>query len=194
MANRVHPTPTDADNSSGSMPAACNDWRIGDADSMSARTTPESTSDAGYTTAGDSPTANTSVSLLPWWGSPYRIGQAGRYLKFFDHKPIVLRNSIDVTSNGGLPSLASPKHKTRDVFLRTMVRQRVSPHAPATNSIGAVNGRWYIPANPRRVLRSVRPEYFAWCHRFRIGLALGTTCRSHQIARHGRSSFSRLQT
>ena len=78
---------------------------------MLARTTTESTSDAGYTTAGDSPTANTSVSLLPLWGSPYRIGQAGRYLKFFDHKPIVLRNSIDVTSNG----LAGPN--ALDLFL-----------------------------------------------------------------------------
>lgn len=37
MANRVHPTLLDADNSSGSLPAACNDWRFGDADSMSAR-------------------------------------------------------------------------------------------------------------------------------------------------------------
>jgi hypothetical protein len=48
MANRVHPTPIDADNSSGSLPAVRIDWRIGDADSMSARTTPESTLDAGY--------------------------------------------------------------------------------------------------------------------------------------------------
>lgn len=48
MANRVHPTLIDADNISGSLPAACIDWRIGDADSMSARTTPESTLDAGY--------------------------------------------------------------------------------------------------------------------------------------------------
>ena len=40
-------TPTDADNYSGSIPAACNDWRIGDADPMSARTTPESTSNTG---------------------------------------------------------------------------------------------------------------------------------------------------
>jgi hypothetical protein len=38
---------TDADNSCGSLPAACNDWRIGDADSMSARTTTESTPNAG---------------------------------------------------------------------------------------------------------------------------------------------------
>lgn len=37
MANRVHPTPHDADNYAGSLPAARNDWRRGDADSMSAR-------------------------------------------------------------------------------------------------------------------------------------------------------------
>ena len=34
------------------MPAACNVWRRGDADSMSARTKNEFTTDAGYTTAG----------------------------------------------------------------------------------------------------------------------------------------------
>jgi hypothetical protein len=71
MANRVHPTPTDADNSSGSLPAACIDWRLGDADSMSARTTTESTLDAGYTTAGASLTAKLSVSFLRLGGSPY---------------------------------------------------------------------------------------------------------------------------
>jgi len=37
MANRVHPTPHDADNYAGSLPAVRNDWRRGDADSMSAR-------------------------------------------------------------------------------------------------------------------------------------------------------------
>jgi hypothetical protein len=47
------------------------DWRIGNADSMSARTTPESTLDAGYTTAGASPTAKLSVSFLRLRGSPY---------------------------------------------------------------------------------------------------------------------------
>jgi hypothetical protein len=59
MANRVHPTSFDADNSSGSLPAACSDWRNGVADSMSARATTEPTTDAGYTTAGASPTAKT---------------------------------------------------------------------------------------------------------------------------------------
>jgi hypothetical protein len=74
MADRVRPIPTDANNSCGSLPAVCNDWRIGNADSMSARTTPESTLDAGYTTAGASPTAKLSVSFLRLWGSPYMKG------------------------------------------------------------------------------------------------------------------------
>ena len=74
MANRVHPTPLDADNSSGSSAAVSSDWRIGDADSMSARATTEPTTDAGYTTAGASPIANLSISLLPFGGSPYTRG------------------------------------------------------------------------------------------------------------------------
>jgi hypothetical protein len=53
---------------------------------MLARTTAESTSDAGYTTAGDSPTAKTSISFLPLWGSPYKglgVGaQDDRYVSF----------------------------------------------------------------------------------------------------------------
>ncbi len=57
MAHRVHPTPIDADNSSGSLPAACSDWRIGDADSMSARDAYDPTTYAGYTTAGASQTS-----------------------------------------------------------------------------------------------------------------------------------------
>ena len=77
-----HPTPTDADNPSGSLPAARNDWRISDADSMSARTKLESTLDAGYTTAGASPTAKLSVSFLHLWGSPYRKGQISRRSAF----------------------------------------------------------------------------------------------------------------
>ena len=69
-----HPAPINADNSSGSFAAACINWRIGDADSMSARTKAESTLDAGYTTAGASQTARTSVSFLRFWGSPYKEG------------------------------------------------------------------------------------------------------------------------
>ena len=57
MANRVHPTPLDADNSSGSSAAVRSDWRIGEANSMSAQATTEPTTDAGYTTAGAFPTA-----------------------------------------------------------------------------------------------------------------------------------------
>ena len=72
MANRVPPTPRYADNSSGSLPAACSVWRCGDADSMSARTVNESTPDAGYTTAGALPTGPQSVRLLLLRGSPYR--------------------------------------------------------------------------------------------------------------------------
>jgi hypothetical protein len=71
MANRAHPTPIDADNSSGSSPAARSDWRIGDADSMSARDAYDPTTDAGYTTAGDSQTAKLSIRLLRVGGSPY---------------------------------------------------------------------------------------------------------------------------
>ena len=47
MATRVLPAPTDADNSSGSLPAARSDWRNGDADSMSARDAYDPTTDAG---------------------------------------------------------------------------------------------------------------------------------------------------
>ena len=71
MANRVPPTPHYADNSSGSLPAACNVWRCGDADSMSARDIDDPTSDAGYTTAGALPTGPQSVRLLLLRGSPY---------------------------------------------------------------------------------------------------------------------------
>lgn len=63
MAHRAPPTPHDADNSCGSLPATRNVWRRGDADSMSARDIHDPTRDAGFTTAG---------SFTPW--SP--IGQA----------------------------------------------------------------------------------------------------------------------
>ena len=64
MANRVPPTPHYADNSSGSLPAACMVWRRGDADSMSARDTYDPTIDAGYTTAGALPSGPQSIRLL----------------------------------------------------------------------------------------------------------------------------------
>lgn len=73
MANRAHPRPSDADNSSGSTAAACIVCRAGPADSMLARTTKESALDAGYTTAGDSPTAKTSISFLPLGGVHIRM-------------------------------------------------------------------------------------------------------------------------
>ena len=76
MANRVHPTQINADNFSGSLPAVRSDWRFGDADSRSARTTTETTIDAGYTTAGASPKAKLSISLLPLRGSPYTTSYA----------------------------------------------------------------------------------------------------------------------
>ena len=40
MAKRVHHILPDADSFSGCLPAACIDWRISDADTMSARRTP----------------------------------------------------------------------------------------------------------------------------------------------------------
>ena len=65
MAYRDTPTLFDADNISGSCTlAARNDWRNGDADSMSARVSKEPTSDAGYTTAGYSLKPQLSISFL----------------------------------------------------------------------------------------------------------------------------------
>jgi hypothetical protein len=69
-------TPKDADISSGTLPAACNDWCIGDADSMSAQDIFDPTSDAGYTTAGASPKAEPSISFLRLCG--VHIGQVSR--------------------------------------------------------------------------------------------------------------------
>ena len=69
MAPRVTPTAPDADNPSGSfMPAASNDWRSADADSMSARARiAQPNSDAGYTTAGSSLGALTrSINHWGW--------------------------------------------------------------------------------------------------------------------------------
>lgn len=57
MANRVPPTPHNADNSSGLNTAACSVWQRGDADSMSARDIHDPTTDAGYTTAGNTRSA-----------------------------------------------------------------------------------------------------------------------------------------
>lgn len=60
--------------SSGSLYAACSDWRDGLADSMLARATTEANLDAGYTTAGDCPTVKTSINFLPLGRSQHRNG------------------------------------------------------------------------------------------------------------------------
>ena len=78
MANRVAPTPFDADNSAGRCAgndarAVCSDWRsvrrfhVG-----TGRIEP--TQDAGYTTAGSPFLSELSVSLLFLGGSPYTPG------------------------------------------------------------------------------------------------------------------------
>jgi len=46
MANRFHPTPTDPDDTFGSLPVVRTDWRFGDADSMSERDIDDPTSDS----------------------------------------------------------------------------------------------------------------------------------------------------
>ena len=81
MAEREHPAPPDADNPSGSIADACNDWRAGDADSISARATHEPTQDAGYTTAGAYLRPTPSVNFLPLGGFHIcRLGVTGRSL------------------------------------------------------------------------------------------------------------------
>ena len=75
MAPRVAPTPNDADNPSGSFtPAACNDWRFGDADSMSARatTSPLQTPDIRLQALPQLP--DLSIALFYDGGSPYKRG------------------------------------------------------------------------------------------------------------------------
>jgi octaprenyl-diphosphate synthase len=127
MATRVLPAPTDADNSSGSLPAARSDWRFGDADSMSARTTPESTTDAGYTTAGVSPTANLSISLLPLWGSPYtRIMQ-------------ILANATNVIAEGEVLQLMNMHDASLDEsgYLK-VIRSKTAKLFEASAQLGAV--------------------------------------------------------
>ena len=70
MANRVVPTPTDADNSYGSFtPAARSVWRSVRRFHVGTGHT-EPTLDAGYTTAG-SPLLPKPISLFLLGGSPY---------------------------------------------------------------------------------------------------------------------------
>lgn len=79
MAPRVTPAAPPAENACGRFtPAASNDWRRADADSMSARALiTQPTSDAGYATAGSSLGAlHRSISHWRWRGSPYRRGWA----------------------------------------------------------------------------------------------------------------------
>jgi hypothetical protein len=114
MASRVPPTPPYADDSSGSLPAASAVWRRGDADSMSARITAESTTDAGYTTAGVSPTGPQSVSPLPLRGSPYTKGlasvlyQCAKLSLQGDGTADVLKSELRETSARFLVSLDLP--------------------------------------------------------------------------------------
>ena len=69
MANPGPRTQPYADSSFGNLPAACNVWRCGDADSTSARTINDSAPDAGCTTAGALLTGPQSVSPLPLRGA-----------------------------------------------------------------------------------------------------------------------------
>src|SRR6266581_8138398 len=77
MAPRVAPTSFGADNSSGScMPAACNDWRFGVADSMSARVSlnPHQMPDIRLQASPQRPPQ--SISFFPWRESAYkRLGR-----------------------------------------------------------------------------------------------------------------------
>src|SRR5438105_10338348 len=77
MANRVVPTPLDADNSAGSFTlAACNDWRSDVRRFHVGTGQHEPTSDAGYTTAGSPFLPELTISLLLCGGSPYTRGYA----------------------------------------------------------------------------------------------------------------------
>jgi hypothetical protein len=69
MAKRVVPSRHYADNSSGSLPAVCTDWQ--DVRRFHVGTGIEPTSDAGYTTADAPLTANNTISLFTYGGSPY---------------------------------------------------------------------------------------------------------------------------
>ncbi|MFA9274464.1 MAG: hypothetical protein ACEQSE_06255 [Candidatus Aquirickettsiella gammari] len=75
MAQRNATRSLNADNTSGSFtPAARSEWRNDHADSMSARNTIDSTSDAGYTTAGLFLAPEILINFLYFGGSPYMNG------------------------------------------------------------------------------------------------------------------------
>lgn len=70
MATRFAPSHTDADNSSGCLPAVRNDWhRVSRFHVGTGQCEP--TSDAGYTTARVSQQPKLLISFLPLRGSPY---------------------------------------------------------------------------------------------------------------------------
>ena len=58
----------DTNNPYGLFAAACSDWRFGDADGMSARTTTESTLDAGYLSSRYFPQSQTIDQPLGFVG------------------------------------------------------------------------------------------------------------------------------
>ncbi len=75
MAKRIAPTRIDADNSSGSLPAACTDWRTVSRFHVGTGHR-EPTPDAGHTTACAFQLPNLSFSFLDFRGSPYMKGYA----------------------------------------------------------------------------------------------------------------------
>src|SRR5450759_4917573 len=77
VAPRVVPTPLDADNPAGSCTlAACTDWRSGVRRFHVGTGHHEPTSDAGYTTAGFTPTATTIDQPLSLQGESIYDGLA----------------------------------------------------------------------------------------------------------------------
>ena len=74
MANRVIPTPPDADNPAGSCTlAACTDWRDGVRRFHVGTGHFKPTHDAGYTTAGSPLPPQLSINLFLLGGSPYTL-------------------------------------------------------------------------------------------------------------------------
>lgn len=71
MATRVAPERIDADNSAGSLPAACTDWHTRSRRFHVGTGHHEPTADAGYTTACASLLPALLISFLAFGGSPY---------------------------------------------------------------------------------------------------------------------------
>jgi hypothetical protein len=79
MAPWVNPTSNDADNSSGSSvgnsaPAACNDWRVDDADSLSARANMSPLQMPDIRLQAYPFVLHQLITLLFWERSPYMYG------------------------------------------------------------------------------------------------------------------------